>query len=165
MKKVFVQGLGFVGSAMLAAIAQSKKTITIVSTWPRDFPGLGTSAQRLAARITDLSNGALTTEYFAAGVARTVGRLRLDRCGYAVAASVGPAARQGACSLMRGGENCLGGAPNSGTDGRQTTGWSASSLSLSLYPLVLRPWDGARPLLSASTGMSAAFTLLQCTID
>jgi len=28
---------------------------------------LGTSAQRLAARITELSNGALTTEYFAAG--------------------------------------------------------------------------------------------------
>ena len=66
-------GLGIATGAVAAsslsapAIAQSKKTITIVSTWPRDFPGLGTSAQRLAARITDLSNGALTTEYFAAG--------------------------------------------------------------------------------------------------
>lgn len=49
------------------AIAQDKKTLTIVSTWPRDFPGLGTSAQRLAARITELSQGRLTTEYFAAG--------------------------------------------------------------------------------------------------
>ena len=49
------------------AVQKSKKTITIVSTWPRDFPGLGTSAQRLAARITELSQGALTTEYFAAG--------------------------------------------------------------------------------------------------
>ena len=43
------------------------KTMTIVSTWGRDFPGLGTSAQRLAARITELSEGALTTEYFAGG--------------------------------------------------------------------------------------------------
>ena len=53
--------------AKAPAVQKSKKTITIVSTWPRDFPGLGTSAQRLAARITDLSQGALTTEYFAAG--------------------------------------------------------------------------------------------------
>ena len=66
-------GLGIATGAVAAstlsapAIAQTKKTITIVSTWPRDFPGLGTSAQRLAARITQLSKGALTTEYFAAG--------------------------------------------------------------------------------------------------
>ena len=33
----------------------------------RGFPGLGISAQRLAANITELSDGALTTEYFAAG--------------------------------------------------------------------------------------------------
>ncbi len=62
--------LAGVGAAALAApaVAQSKKKImTIVSTWPRDFPGLGTSAQRLAARITQLSQGALTTQYFAAG--------------------------------------------------------------------------------------------------
>ena len=48
-------------------IAQETKEMTIVSTWPRDFPGLGTSAQRLAARITELSEGRITTEYFAAG--------------------------------------------------------------------------------------------------
>jgi len=60
---------GVVGASTLStpSLAKSKKTITIVSTWPRDFPGLGTSAQRLAARITQLSQGALTTEYFAAG--------------------------------------------------------------------------------------------------
>ncbi|MEM7299832.1 MAG: TRAP transporter substrate-binding protein [Pseudomonadota bacterium] len=60
---------GTVGTAALAApaIAQERKTMTIVSTWPRDFPGLGISAQRLAARITELSEGKLTTEYFAAG--------------------------------------------------------------------------------------------------
>ena len=60
---------GVTGASALStpSLAKSKKTITIVSTWPRDFPGLGTSAQRLAARITQLSQGALTTEYFAAG--------------------------------------------------------------------------------------------------
>ncbi len=49
------------------AIAQDRKEMTIVSTWPRDFPGLGTSAQRLAERITELSEGRIMTEYFAAG--------------------------------------------------------------------------------------------------
>ncbi len=61
--------IGTAGSALCAPMvnAQAAKTITIVSTWPRDFPGLGTSAQRLAERIPVVSNGALQTEYFAAG--------------------------------------------------------------------------------------------------
>ena len=61
--------LGAAGTALAApAIAGSHaKTLTIVSTWPRDFPGLGLSAQRLAARITQVSAGAIQTEYFAAG--------------------------------------------------------------------------------------------------
>ena len=60
---------GSVGAAALAtpAIAQGTKDLVIVSTWPRDFPGLGVSAQRLAARITELSEGKITTQYFAAG--------------------------------------------------------------------------------------------------
>ena len=49
------------------AIAQSRKELVIVSTWGRDFPGLGISAQRLAARITELSEGRINTQYFAAG--------------------------------------------------------------------------------------------------
>lgn len=70
-RRKFLKGaaLAGVGTAALAApaIAQSSKTLTIVSTWPRDFPGLGISAQRLAARIAQLSDGALNVEYFAAG--------------------------------------------------------------------------------------------------
>jgi len=49
------------------ALAQARKEMVIVSTWPRDFPGLGLSAQRLAARITEISEGRITTQYFAAG--------------------------------------------------------------------------------------------------
>ena len=48
-------------------VVKSTRTMTIVSTWPRDFPGLGTSAQRFAQRVVELSNGAIQTEYFAAG--------------------------------------------------------------------------------------------------
>lgn len=71
-RRKFLQGAALVGAAgattlAAPAVAQERKTLTIVSTWPRDFPGLGISAQRLAARITELSQGAITTEYFAAG--------------------------------------------------------------------------------------------------
>ncbi len=57
------------GATALAtpALAQGGKTLTIVSTWPRDFPGLGISAQRLADRIAQLSDGHFKVEYFAAG--------------------------------------------------------------------------------------------------
>jgi len=60
-----VAGSGLITAA--PAIAQSKTKLTVVSTWPRDFPGLGTSAQRLVERISELSEGRIETEYFAAG--------------------------------------------------------------------------------------------------
>ena len=49
------------------AVAQGRTSMVIVSTWPRDFPGLGTGAQRLAAAIDDATDGAIATEYYAAG--------------------------------------------------------------------------------------------------
>jgi TRAP-type mannitol/chloroaromatic compound transport system substrate-binding protein len=58
------------GAAALATPAISgghSKVMTVVSTWGRDFPGLGTSAQRFARRVGEISDGALTVEYFAAG--------------------------------------------------------------------------------------------------
>ena len=68
IKKAGLVGGGAAASTLAApALAQASKEMTIVSTWPRDFPGLGVSAQRLAARITELSEGRLKTNYFAAG--------------------------------------------------------------------------------------------------
>lgn len=57
------------GSMALAtpAIAQNTRTISIVSTWPRGFPGVGVSAERLSNRIMELSDGTIKTQYFAAG--------------------------------------------------------------------------------------------------
>ncbi|MAH83648.1 MAG: ABC transporter substrate-binding protein [Rhodospirillaceae bacterium TMED8] len=48
------------------AIAKNIKKMVVVSTWPRDFPGLGTGAQRCAQRIADMSDGQIQVEYFAA---------------------------------------------------------------------------------------------------
>jgi TRAP-type mannitol/chloroaromatic compound transport system substrate-binding protein len=49
------------------AITRERVEIAIVSTWPRDFPGVGTGAQRFAQRLTDMSDGRFAVEYFAAG--------------------------------------------------------------------------------------------------
>jgi TRAP-type mannitol/chloroaromatic compound transport system substrate-binding protein len=49
------------------AIAQGRITWRMVTTWPRNFPGLGVGAQRLADRITAASDGALTVQLFSAG--------------------------------------------------------------------------------------------------
>lgn len=49
------------------AIAQEKRELKMVTTWPKNFPGLGTGAQRLADRITAATDGRITVKLFAAG--------------------------------------------------------------------------------------------------
>ena len=49
------------------AIAQGLKEFKMVTTWPKNFPGLGTAAERLAKRITVASEGKITVKVFAAG--------------------------------------------------------------------------------------------------
>jgi TRAP-type mannitol/chloroaromatic compound transport system substrate-binding protein len=68
IKSASVAGAGVAAATVAApAIAKSRKEMVIVSAWPRDFPGLGISAQRFADRVTEVSQGAITTKYFAAG--------------------------------------------------------------------------------------------------
>ncbi len=49
------------------ALNPDRVPVALVSTWPRDFPGLGTGAQRFAERLSTLSDGRFQVEYFAAG--------------------------------------------------------------------------------------------------
>jgi len=53
----------------LAAPSVNKERIEVamVSTWPRDFPGLGTGAQRFAQSVTDATDGRIQVTYYAAG--------------------------------------------------------------------------------------------------
>ena len=55
------------GAVAAPAIAANRIEITMVSTWPRDFPGLGTGAQRFAERLTAMTDGRIKVNYFAAG--------------------------------------------------------------------------------------------------
>ena len=51
----------------IAASHSKPMKINMVSTWPRDFPGLGTGAQRFAKRVNEISDGRLDVTYYAAG--------------------------------------------------------------------------------------------------
>ena len=69
-RRAFLKGAAIAGAggALAApAVAQDRRTMTVVSAYPRDFPGIGISVQRLVQRINDLSDGRIVTEYFAAG--------------------------------------------------------------------------------------------------
>jgi len=68
IKKATAGTAGAVAATALAApaVAQERIDMVIVSTWPRDFPGLGTGAQRLAQRIDDMTDGRIAVQYFAA---------------------------------------------------------------------------------------------------
>ena len=68
MKKAAV-GTAGVAAATVAfpAIAQKRVEIVMVSTWPRDFPGLGTGAQRFAKELSDMTDGRIQVQYFAGG--------------------------------------------------------------------------------------------------
>ena len=49
------------------AIAKDRIEVAMVSTWPRDFPGLGTGAQRFAENLQAVSDGRFQVTYYAAG--------------------------------------------------------------------------------------------------
>ncbi|KRW61125.1 TRAP transporter substrate-binding protein [Pseudomonas sp. TTU2014-080ASC] len=52
-----------------AGEAQSNQTFhwKMVTAWPKNYPGLGTSAERLAERVNTMSNGRLNIKVYAAG--------------------------------------------------------------------------------------------------
>ena len=55
------------GSFPKPALSQGMRQLKMVTTWPKNFPGLGTGAERVAQRITKASGGKLTVKVFAAG--------------------------------------------------------------------------------------------------
>lgn len=55
------------GGLAAPAYAQGKRQLKMVTTWPKNFPGLGTGAERVARRITEMTDGQLSIRVFAGG--------------------------------------------------------------------------------------------------
>ncbi|MEM9739660.1 MAG: TRAP transporter substrate-binding protein [Pseudomonadota bacterium] len=66
-------GLAACGSASTSdgpaapAVARRRKRLTMVTTWPKNLPGLGRAAERVAEQINALSEGTIEVRVFAAG--------------------------------------------------------------------------------------------------
>ncbi len=68
-KLLSITGLSAVGSSVLSApsLAKSSFNFKMVTCWPKNFPGLGTSANRLAKRISEASDGKINIKVYGAG--------------------------------------------------------------------------------------------------
>ena len=72
-RRKFLKGAAAGGVAAAAAtvaapaISQGIKQLKMVTTWPKNFPGLGTGAERLAKRIGTMSDGKLQVKVYGAG--------------------------------------------------------------------------------------------------
>lgn len=60
---------GALAPAALAtpALSQNRQELRMVTSWPKNLPGVGTAAERFAERLTTMSDGRLTVRVFAAG--------------------------------------------------------------------------------------------------
>ena len=67
-RRLFLAGSAAAAASTLAApaFAQGKLEWKMVTSWPKNAPGTGTAANRIAARITELSAGRLSVKVFGA---------------------------------------------------------------------------------------------------
>jgi len=69
-RRAFIAGAaaGAAVSGLAApAIAQNKRILKLVTTWPKNLPGLGMAAEHLAKRVTEATDGQLEIRVYAAG--------------------------------------------------------------------------------------------------
>lgn len=68
-RNLLIAGAAGAALAPLAtpAIAQGKRTLKMVTGWPKKFPGLGAASERIAQSITTASDGRLTVKVYGAG--------------------------------------------------------------------------------------------------
>ncbi|MEQ8936547.1 MAG: hypothetical protein RIE56_12235, partial [Amphiplicatus sp.] len=55
---------GTVAPGVIGGPGLRQRELKMVTTWPKDFPGLGTMAERTAQFITEMSGGAMETGSF-----------------------------------------------------------------------------------------------------
>ena len=71
-KFVFAAGISaLTGAASTSltkpALSSKPRELSMVTSWPKNFPGLGTSAARLGARISSMSDGKLRVNVYERG--------------------------------------------------------------------------------------------------
>ena len=59
--------LGAASTFPKPAISQGRQELKMVTSWPKNFPGLGTAPERFAKRVADLTNNRITVKVYAGG--------------------------------------------------------------------------------------------------
>ena len=54
-------------SAKAPAYAAGKRRLKMVTTWAKNFPGLGTAPENIAKRVRDMTDGQIDIKIYAAG--------------------------------------------------------------------------------------------------
>ncbi|MBV6658827.1 MAG: TRAP transporter substrate-binding protein [Devosiaceae bacterium] len=69
MKAGLVAGAAGAGALAAPAIVKAQETIrwTMASSWPKGAPGVGVNAERVAEKITAMSGGRISIDFFAGG--------------------------------------------------------------------------------------------------
>ena len=49
------------------AYAQGRRRLKMVTTWPKNFPGLGTAPENIAKRVSAMTDGQIEIKIYAAG--------------------------------------------------------------------------------------------------
>lgn len=65
-RRSFIAGMTAGPLLAAPALAQGKRELKMATSWPKDLPGLDTSAQRFARLVTESSDGRLTVQHFPA---------------------------------------------------------------------------------------------------
>ena len=73
-RRDFIKGATLVASGVVAgerlaapAIADERRELTMITTWPKNTPGVGVNADRFAQTVTALTGGRLTIRLYGAG--------------------------------------------------------------------------------------------------
>lgn len=140
------------GATALAApaIAQERIEWRMVTAWPKNAPGVGTAAQRLADRIGAMSGGRLTVQLYGAGeLVPAFECLDAVSQGVAELAHSAPFFWLGKAPAL----NYFGSIPLGLMDS-EIAGWLYHGGGLALWTEALAPF-GVKPLFAGSSGISA----------
>ncbi len=144
---------GTVGAALAGAapsIAQDRTVWRMVTTWPRNAPGVGVNAQRFADRVGAMSDGRLTIDLAAAGeLVPAFEALDTVQAGNAELSHSAPFFWLGKSAAL----NYFGSIPLGLLDS-EIAAWLAFGSGMALWEEAMAPF-GIKPLFAGSSGISA----------
>ena len=153
IKSATLTGVVSTASMVSAPAVHAKKSIKwkLVTTWPKNFPGLGTAANRVAKLITEMSGGRIKIKVYGAG--ELVGAFEIFDAVSQGTAEMG----HGAAYYWKGKSEAAQffSAVPFGLNAQEMNGWLYYGGGLQLWEEVYKPF-GIIPAAAGNTGVQMA---------